>query len=612
MSFGGDDIFTGVDVQVDPGERVAVVGRNGAGKTTLLRVLAGEIAPDAGKIVRSGVHAWLPQHAVSGSTRPLWDEAATGLREIPELAARMARVKGDVAAGKAGAIERLAELEDAFRNAGGYAVEERIGSVLHGLGFTPDQWQRPCDTFSGGWQMRIALARLLLADPDVLLLDEPTNHLDLQARSWLAKWLTTVRGAVVVVSHDRWLLERVAKRVWEVRRGSVVPYGGGIAGWLRERELARLRQEESFERQQERIAELERFVTRFKAKPSKASQARSRQNELDKMERVDAPEREERGPRLALAEAPPSSQEAVALRGVTVGWGDGPAILDGVDLTLDRGMRLAVLGPNGVGKSTLLAALSGELAPRVGRRILGKDVRFGLYRQDVAAALPAELSARDAAWAASPAATETKVRSVLGALGLVGDATMRPVSVLSGGERARVALATLVLRPSNVLLLDEPTNHLDLASGEALVTALAAFEGAMVLVTHDRWLVEAVATHVAWVMDGALVIREGVADLEPPERVAGPSARIESDGARAHEERRRRAREIDKAKRRIVVIERELPKLESRVAALLEAGFAAAADHVRARAIDAERAGLQAQIDALYAEWAELDVVASS
>jgi ATP-binding cassette subfamily F protein 3 len=189
---------------------------------------------------------------------------------------------------------------------------------------------------------------------------------------------------------------------------------------------------------------------------------------------------------------------------------------------------------------------------------------------------------------------------------------MRPVGVLSGGERARVALAMLVLRPSNVLLLDEPTNHLDLASGEALVTALAAFEGAMVLVTHDRWLVEAVATHVAWVVDGALVIREGVADLEPPERVAGPSTRAESDGARAHEERRRRAREIDKAKRRIVVIERELPKLEARVAALLEAGFAAAADHVRARAIDAERAGLQAQIDALYAEWADLDVVASS
>ncbi len=607
-TLGGEDILVGIDLHVRPEERVAIVGRNGSGKTTLLRMMAGELQADLGKVERRGVIGYLPQQAVSGSTAPLWDEAARGMTAHHARQAALDAAQRDVEAGVPGAIAKLGTAEEAFRISGGYAVDERIGEVLHGLGFRKDDWQRPCDTFSGGWQMRIALARLLLSEPDVLLLDEPTNHLDLAARSWLARFLDGSKRTLVLVSHDRWLLERVSRRTVEVARGQITSFQGTYAAWVKERAARRDAQASAYETQQREIAHMERFVERFKAKATKAAQARSRIKALDRIDRIDAPEREQKALRLNLPEAPPSSFEAIALREATLGWEDGPDVLVNVELTLERGTRTAVIGPNGAGKSTLLHALTGELAPRSGKRVLGKDVRLGVFSQDLAAALPGELTALEHTMASAGFQAESKVRAVLGALGLPGDVAKRPISALSGGEKARVALAGFVLRPHNVLLLDEPTNHLDVVSVEVLAEALQAFEGALVVVTHDRWFVEQIATHVARVVGDRLEVHDGLDLLDAP--IDDPSAAKDaapSEGALSHAERKRRAREAERAQRRLQRLTVELEAAEAAVAALDEQMFAAATDYPRLRELTEARHAKQATIDALYAEWEQLE-----
>ncbi len=612
VSVGGHDVLVGAELHLRPGDHAGLVGRNGAGKTTLLRALLGELAPDAGRITRrSGIRvAWLPQQAVSGSVDTVWNEARSGMVRLNELRAELEAAQAAVEAGRAGAVERLDRATETFRLAGGFAEDEKVGEVLHGLGFGPETWRRTCDTFSGGWQMRIALARLLLSDPDVALLDEPTNHLDIEARSWLAGFLKRAPWAFLVVSHDRWLLERCVDRIVEVRHKRLFSYTGGFSSFLAQKELESDQHQAAFEKQQAEIAQLERFVERFGAKATKAAQARSRQNRLDRMDRIEAPEAERRGPRIHLPEPPAGALEAVALVGATLGWAEGEPVLTGVDLTLERGVRIALLGPNGAGKSTILQSLAGTLKPLAGRRRVGDRVRIGLFSQDLAAALPADVSGLDHLVAEAPTVPPARIRAVLGALGLPGDMALRPIGALSGGEKARVALAALVIRPCNVLLLDEPTNHLDAETTGVLAEALADWEGTVLLVSHDRWLVEAVATHVARIRHGTLDIHEGVreADFErdpaPVAADAGPT-----EGAEAHADRKRRQREQDRARRRLAEIEVELPRAEAEVARIDDALIAAATDHVKALALGADRDAASARVDALYAEWESLEAL---
>jgi len=612
ISLGGQDILEGATAHLRPGDHAALVGRNGSGKTTLLRALLGELAPDAGSIHRrSGIRiGWLPQQAVSGSTATVWDEARTGMARLNALREAVESARAAVEADRPGGVERLDAATEAFRIGGGFAEDEKVGEVLHGLGFGPDDWSQTCDTFSGGWQMRIALARLLLSDPDVALLDEPTNHLDIEARSWLAKFLERAPWAFLVVSHDRWLLDRCARRIIEVRHRTLHDYPGVFAQYLVQRELRDVALVTARAKQQTEIAHLQSFVDRFGAKATKAAQARSRQKRIDKIERIDAPRSDSAAPRVRLPEPPGGALEAIALREATLGWTPDTPVLTGVDLTLERGIRVALLGRNGSGKSTILQTLAGRLRPLAGRRRVGDRVRIGVFSQDVAAALPGELSGLEHLTSEAPTVLPERIRAVLGALGLPGDMALRPIGALSGGEKARVALASLVIRPCNVLLLDEPTNHLDAETTGVLADALFDWAGAVLLVSHDRWLVEAVATHIARIRDGGVTIREGVRPEDFERDAQRSTARAEVSATRhAHTDRKRAQREIQRAKRRFGKIEGEISDAEEAVATLDADLVAAATDHERARDLAAKRTEKTAQIEALYAEWEALEAL---
>ncbi|MDG1482589.1 MAG: ABC-F family ATP-binding cassette domain-containing protein [Myxococcota bacterium] len=601
---GGEDLLIDVDWQIRQNESVGLVGRNGTGKTTILRAIVGEQHTDDGRVVvRPGLSVgYLPQQAVSGSTETVWDEVRSRMWRIEEMRSRMEAAEEAVAAEKPGAAERLGDAIETFRIAGGFSQEEKIGEVLHGLGFAPEEWRRTCDTFSGGWQMRIALARLLLSEPDIALLDEPTNHLDMLARSWLAVFLARAPFTTVIVSHDRHLLDKVAQRIVEVRGRRLHEYAGNFTRFLSERQLRMSQHSVAYQRQQEEIAKLERFVERFGAKATKAAQARSRQNQLDKMDRIDAPERM-RLPSFSLPPAPAGDFATITLRQTDLGWDD--PLLTSVNLVLERGMRLAILGRNGCGKSTLLRTLAGSLKPLSGRRRVGDRIRIGVFSQDTAAELPPDQTALEHVSAVAPMTSPTQIRTTLGALGLSGDAALRDIGALSGGEKARVALSALTARPHNVLLLDEPTNHLDTETVEVLVRALKDFEGAMVLVTHDRYLVESLASHVMTIQDGTWELHMGVrpSDLEPVPS-SGGSQKEKSTGAEAHRILKQRRSERQKRERRLAEVEAQVESLENELTEIDAALCEPNADYA---ALGTRRADRAADLNAAMEEWEALE-----
>ena len=600
---GGTILLEGADWHVRVGMRTALVGRNGTGKTSVLRVLAGLDDPAAGRVVlRPGLRlGWLPQQAVSGSERTVWDEARSALVGLADLRRRLDVATEALHGDDPAAPDRHAVALEAFGNAGGFAEDERVGTVLHGLGFGPETWARGCNTLSGGWQMRVALAKVLLSDPDVALLDEPTNHLDAAARTWLAGALAGWGRAVVVVSHDRHLLDAVATDVVEVRAGRLHHYAMGYSAALVERESRKLLSARTAEATGKEIARLQGFVDRFGAKATKAAAAHAMEKRIVRLGPVQTVEAETAGPRLILPPAPACDITALTLKSASVGWADGPPVLVGVDLVLERGMRLALLGPNGTGKSTLLQSLAGRLPLKAGRRWVGDRVRIGVFDQDLAASLPADATALEHLGSKATREPTVRLRAALGALGLSGEAALRPIATLSGGEKARVALAALVASPANVLLLDEPTNHLDVVAIESLCVGLAQWEGTLVLVSHDRWLVERLATHVGTLVHGVVDVRPGVraADFEPPPRVAaapraGPS---EWDGQR-HQQRER-----GRAARRAERLEVEIEVLETALGALDGRLFDVAADWSAAAVLGRERDQLVTKLAERMTAW---------
>ncbi len=611
LAVGTRDLLSGASLHVRPGDRVGLVGRNGTGKTSLLRLLVGELEAESGKVHRRGGArlGYLPQQAVSGSEATVWDEASSRMDRIRALSEAVDRAQRDVEAGVAEAVSRLGDAQESFRLAGGYAVDERIGEVLHGLGFSPEDWHRSCRTFSGGWQMRIALARMLLSDPDILLLDEPTNHLDLASRSWLARHLSGSPTTMVIVSHDRHLLDAVTNHTVEIRHHRLESFHGNLTAWLRERAVREQLLVNTAQKQGEEIAKLERFVERFKAKATKAAQARSRQKRLDRMDRIELPE-SERNARLRLPDTPGCSRETVVLSAVHAGWEDGTDVLVDVDFVLERGQRVAILGPNGCGKSTLLHLIAGTLPVRSGKRRVGKDVRIGVFRQDLAADLPPDSTGLDHVLSMAPATLPQRARSALGALGLPGDMALRPISSLSGGEKARVVLSAFALQPYNVLLLDEPTNHLDVVTIDVLAEALADFEGALLFVTHDRYLVERLATHVATVRSGVVEVHEGVQpeDLEPGRiEQASTNDKAPAAGALGHEARKQLRRERTRMQRTWERQSKKLTELEARLTALDEALVEVAQDFARAAELSRERDEVEAELESVFEELAELE-----
>jgi ATP-binding cassette subfamily F protein 3 len=509
-SYAGVPVLTGASCAVEPGQKAGLVGRNGAGKTTLLRLLAGLETPDGGQVVlRPGATAgYLPQLPEVDERRTLWDEAASAFdaarraeHRLREAEARLSRpeIHGD-ATRLAAALEEYGRLREIFERSGGFTYEADVRRTLAGLGFREEQWSRPLASMSGGQRSRAALARLLLTAPDLLLLDEPTNHLDLDALEWLQAFLQSFRGAVLVVSHDRYLLDAVTARTFELDGGRLEEYPGGYTAYAAEREARRARRQELFERQQEEIAALEEYIRRNRA-GQKSRQAKSREKRLEKMVRLEAP-RALRGPTFRLDAPRRGPQIAVRLRRVGKRYG-ATDVLSGVSLEVRRGEKIGVIGPNGAGKTTLLRIIAGVESPTAGTVELGPGMRVGYFAQHAEETLELDLTVLDAVLG-DRALSPEQVRRVLGRFLFSGGTADKRVGELSGGERRRVALARLVLDRPDLLLLDEPTTHFDLPSLEALEQALRSFDGAMLVASHDRYLLDHIATRLLIVDAGGV------------------------------------------------------------------------------------------------------------
>jgi ATP-binding cassette subfamily F protein 3 len=515
-SYADREILGGVTLAIEPNERVALIGRNGTGKTTLLRLLAGLDQPDTGRVSLAG---WARLAYLSQTPGGLSEDSAVahvlaGAADVRALEARIHALEGAMAAPEvhddpnrlAAVMEEYAHLREHFEHAGGFTLETRAKTVLSGLGFREADYERPLGVLSGGWRVRAELARALLMEPDLLLLDEPTNHLDLATTEWLEDYLKSFAGACIVVSHDRYLLDAVTSRTLELENRRVESYPGPYSAYLKLK-AGRVRlQQETWERQQEEIARLEDYIRRYKD-GQRAAQAKSRMKMLARVEAemVEVP-RDQGAMRMKVRSAPTSGRLVARLKTVTKVFDDRD-VLSGVSLEIYRGDRIGLLGPNGAGKSTLLRLIAGLESPSSGTLTLGAGVRPQYFAQESAQALDVGKTVLDEVLGDRPLLPE-QVRTYLGRFLFTGEDVFKRVGMLSGGERQRLMLATLLLDEPNLLLLDEPTNHLDIASREALEAALREFPGTMIVATHDRYLLERLATRILTVED------RGVSDFK--------------------------------------------------------------------------------------------------
>ena len=514
-SFGDRILLDSVSWQIDNRERVGLSGPNGAGKTTLLKMLAGFDEPDAGLVVKpSGLTiGYLPQDGLHHSGRTLIEEAGQAFKTLLDMRADIATLEDRLAddtvdeSEHAGMLSRYSELQESFRRLEGYSVDLKIHTVLRGLGFSKDDMEKPTETFSGGWQMRIALAKLLLGRPGLLLLDEPTNHLDLDARNWLEEYLSDYPHAVILVSHDRFFLDAVVTRITDIGLRTLTDYPGNYSTYLRTREerMERLRQQKRD--QDEEIARMEAFINRFRYQATKAAQVQSRIKMLDKVVPIEIPPERKRV-RFTFPACAKSGRTVLDLRGVFKAYG-ARRVFDGINVHIERGDRIALIGPNGVGKSTLMRMLSGVEAPDSGTRTDGHQVVMQYFAQDEATRLDPTLTVYQTLAGDAPIHMVPAIRNILGGFLFSGDDVDKPVRVLSGGERTRLAVARMLLRPSNTLLLDEPTNHLDLDSKDVLLEALEDFGGTLIFVSHNRYFVDKLASKVIEIRDGQALLYPG-------------------------------------------------------------------------------------------------------
>ncbi len=662
-SFGDRLLFDHVTWQIGDGDRVGLCGPNGAGKTTLLRMLARADDPDDGEIVRPAALTigYLPQDGLTHAGRTVLAEASSAFQPLLDVKAEMHDIEHRLADPLVPAdqheamLVRYSDLQDRFRLAEGYNIELRVATVLRGLGFAPEDVERPTETFSGGWQMRIALAKLLLGRPNLLLLDEPTNHLDLDARNWLESYLSEYPYAVILVSHDRYFLDAVVTRITDLNLRRLTDYVGNYSTYVEQRDAMLERLRAAKREQDEEVARVKMFIDRFRYQATKAAQVQSRIKMLEKVVPIEVPPERKRI-HFTFPACAKSGRTVFDVKHVRKAYGRLTVFGD-LSLHIERGDHIALVGPNGAGKSTLMRMLSGEEVPDTGERSLGHQVVMEYFAQDEAARLDPTLTVYGTLQAASPNDMVPMIRNILGGFLFTGDDVYKKAGVLSGGERTRLAVARMLLRPSNTLLLDEPTNHLDLDSKDVLLEALEDYGGTLIFVSHDRYFVENLATKIIEIGHGGAIVYPGTyaeflwhkehtagdglqapgssnpksprapstvpaspaLPAQPDSRRAGPSASAKApadkSGPPDRDERKRleaERRKVDKAQR---ALQARIAELESRIAEReaqvkeIEATMSAPGfydDHTAAKPIVDRHQALMWEVGNLIGQWEAL------
>src|ERR1039458_3907399 len=513
--YGHKLLFENADWLITPESRISLVGANGTGKPTIMKILAGSETLDYGAISRAkGISTgYLPQDGLTLTGRTIFAECMSVFAELDAIEKEMESLTRSMSeldhAGPeySNVADRYQKLEHEFVARDGYTLEAQVGMVLTGLGFHRDDWTRPTEEFSGGWQMRIALAKLLLQKPNLLLLDEPTNHLDLEARNWLEEYLTTYPYAFVIISHDRYFLDITVKRIVEIWNKQMHFYAGNYDQYLAAKTMRKEQLESAYKTQRDRIEQLEVFINRFRYTATKAKQVQSRIKELEKMERIQIPE-EEKTVHFSFPQPKPSGRIVAEFADVAKSYGE-LKVFENVSFMIERGERIALVGVNGAGKSTLIKLLAGQEPLTAGEYKLGHNVGPDYFAQDQYKELDPEARILDDLGKLSPASTQTQLRSLLGCFLFSGDDVFKRIGVLSGGERNRYALLKMLLHPANFLLLDEPTNHLDLHAKDVLLEALMKYTGTVVFVSHDRYFIDKLATRVFEIGEGKVEIYPG-------------------------------------------------------------------------------------------------------
>ena len=556
------EVLRDVTWEVKSGDRIGLVGVNGAGKSTQLRIIAGLEEPSSGQVVRQGDPriVFLQQEFDVDVRRTVREELFQAFGEAAKVRNRQGQVELAMASEQATEdpdhlqelIEELGRLQTRFEGLHGYELDARIDKLLPTIGFNEAKAERLVGDYSGGWQMRIALGKILLQEPDLLLLDEPTNHLDMATIEWLEGYLTEINVPLVVISHDRTFLDRVCNQIVETERGISRSYLGNYSQHLEQKALEREASQSAFDRQQKELAAQQAYIDRFRASATRSTQAKSREKLLEKVERIDAPVESLGGPQFQFPPAPRSGRQIALIDNLTHYYDDNILFLE-ANLEVERGDRIAFVGPNGAGKSTLLRLVMGLEQPSEGSARLGEhNVEAGYFEQNQAEALDLEKTVIDTLFEAVPDWTQTQVRSLLGSFCFSNDAVFKQVGQLSGGEKARLALALMLLSPCNLLVLDEPTNHLDIPAKQMLEDALMQYEGAALLVSHDRTFIARVANRIVELRDGELVLYRGdyAYYLEKKDEEAALLRQAEEDEAREAKRAANRAKQKAKAESR--------------------------------------------------------------
>ncbi|MDU1845695.1 MAG: ABC-F family ATP-binding cassette domain-containing protein [Niallia nealsonii] len=627
--FGAELILSNIKLEVQTRDRIALVGRNGAGKSTLLKIIAGQLSYDSGEIIKpKNVEiGYLAQNTGLESSLSIWDEMLTVFHELQLKEKHIRKLEQQMSDPSTienpDAFEKILKeydhLQFEFKESGGYQYEADIRSVLHGLNFNTFDYSTKISTLSGGQKTRLALAKLLLTTPDILILDEPTNHLDIETLSWLEQYLQGYKGAVLIVSHDRYFLDKVVTQVYEISRHYIQKFIGNYSGYLEQKAANYEREMKLYEKQQDEIAKLETFIQKNLARASTTKRAQSRRKTLDKMERMDRPDGNEKSASFGFEITKQTGNDVLKINDLSIGYKDN-IVSEHINFHISRGDSVALVGPNGVGKSTLLKTIIEKLPKHAGSITLGSNVMIGYYDQEQAE-LTSNKRVLNELWDDFPLTPEKEIRTVLGNFLFSGDDVLKTVNSLSGGEKARLALSKLMMEKPNVLILDEPTNHLDLDSKEVLENALIDYPGTILFVSHDRYFINRIATKVIelategsteFLGDYDYYVEKKLEQAEIQALEATTAIQLEQDTGTEEKTSYQMSKEAKKLERqrvrRIEEIETTIEELESKVseheALLCEPEVFQ--DHEKVLELNKNLEQLKDQMERLMDEWTEL------